>query len=109
MRYKKDTNKGSYTALYMFNYNRNYRDSNKTLYSNYCSNYNYINRDTMRDNQNRCNKLKKFLSNKDIGWSYVDQEEFCKPLYNLINLRDQKIPKKYMHYKVQRDLHEHLC
>ena len=65
MKYRKDTNKGSYTALYMFNYNRNYRDSNKTLYTNYCSNYNYINRDTMRDNQRRRNKLKDFLTNKD--------------------------------------------
>lgn len=76
MRYKKDTNKGSYTSLYMFNYNRNYRDSNKTFYTNYCSNYNYINRDTMRDNQTRCNKLKKFLSNKDTTPAVEFKDEY---------------------------------
>jgi len=65
MRYRKDTNKGSYTKTYMFNYNRNYRDSNKTLYTNYCSNYNYVNRDKILENQHRRNKLKDFVNNKD--------------------------------------------
>ena len=65
MRYRKDTNKGSYTKTYMFNYNRKYRDSNKTLYTNYCSNYNYVNRDKILENQHRRNKLRDFINNKD--------------------------------------------
>jgi anthranilate phosphoribosyltransferase len=42
---------------------------------------------------NNSQEASKFLSNKDIGWSYVDQEEFCKPLYNLINLRTRMVKR----------------
>ena len=34
-----------------------------------------------------------FLGNKDIGWSYIDQEKFCKPLYDLINLRTRMVKR----------------
>ena len=42
---------------------------------------------------NNSQEASKFLLNKDIGWSYVDQEEFCKPLYNLINLRTRMVKR----------------
>ena len=33
------------------------------------------------------------ISNKDLGWSYIDQEKFCKPLYNLIDLRTRMVKR----------------
>ena len=33
------------------------------------------------------------LSNKDIGWAYIDQKNFCKPLYNLIELRTRMVKR----------------
>ena len=33
------------------------------------------------------------LSNKDIGWSYIDQGEFCKPLYDLVDLRTRMVKR----------------
>jgi len=33
------------------------------------------------------------LSNKDIGWAYIDQEKFCKPLYDLIELRTRMVKR----------------
>ena len=35
----------------------------------------------------------KSLSNKDIGWSYIDQEKFCKPLYDLVDLRTRMVKR----------------
>ena len=33
------------------------------------------------------------LSNKDIGWTYIDQEKFCKPLYDLLDLRTRMVKR----------------
>ena len=33
------------------------------------------------------------MSNKDIGWSYIDQEKFCKPLYDLVDLRTRMVKR----------------
>ncbi len=33
------------------------------------------------------------LCNKDIGWAYVDQEIFSKPLYDLVNLRTRMVKR----------------
>lgn len=33
------------------------------------------------------------LSNKDISWAYIDQEEFCKPLYDLVDLRTRMVKR----------------
>ena len=33
------------------------------------------------------------LSNKEIGWSYIDQEKFCKPLHELIDLRTRMVKR----------------
>jgi anthranilate phosphoribosyltransferase len=33
------------------------------------------------------------LSNKDIGWAYIDQEKFCKPLYDLVDLRTRMVKR----------------
>ena len=34
-----------------------------------------------------------FLSNENIGWTYIDQEKFCKPLYDLIDLRTRMVKR----------------
>ena len=33
------------------------------------------------------------VSNEDIGWSYIDQEKFCKPLYDLVGLRTRMVKR----------------
>ena len=33
------------------------------------------------------------LSNKDISWAYIDQGEFCKPLYDLVDLRTRMVKR----------------
>ena len=33
------------------------------------------------------------LSNKDVGWSYIDQGKFCKPLYDLVDLRTRMVKR----------------
>jgi len=36
------------------------------------------------------------LSNKELGWGYVDQANFCKPLHDLIPLRTQMIKRNIL-------------
>jgi len=33
------------------------------------------------------------IENSDIGWSYVDQNQYCKPLHNLIPLRNKVVKR----------------
>ncbi len=42
---------------------------------------------------NDLQKAADFLSNANIGWTYIDQEKFCKPLHNLIDLRTRMVKR----------------
>ncbi len=42
---------------------------------------------------NTLKEASEYLSNKDIGWAYIDQEKFCKPLYDLVDLRTRMVKR----------------
>jgi len=39
------------------------------------------------------NESKARIENSDIGWSYVDQNQYCKPLHNLVPLRNKVVKR----------------
>ncbi len=43
--------------------------------------------------ENDLKEASKFLSDENIGWTYIDQEKFCKPLHNLIDLRTRMVKR----------------
>ena len=42
---------------------------------------------------NDLQKASDYLSTKNIGWTYIDQEKFCKPLHDLIDLRTRMVKR----------------